>query len=66
MKLVPHDDIEQVLCVELLPACVLSDASSDQTVRFEVVEVELSWWVLVSLCRGSGEEDLNVVDKLHH
>ena len=49
LKLVPHDDIEQILCVELLSTCVLSDASPDQTVCLEVVEVELYWRILISL-----------------
>ena len=39
LQFVPHDDIEQVLCFELLPACVWSCPNLDQSLLFEILEV---------------------------
>ncbi len=53
-----------MLGAELLPLSVKSHASLDQFVHFQVLEVQLNWWFLVTGAFQTWEEYLNMLDEL--
>ena len=63
-QLVPHDDIEQVLRVELLSLRVQSNPCLNQLVHLQILEVKLNWRVLIARASQAREEDLDMADEL--
>ena len=62
--MVSHDDIEQVLRVELLSLRVQSNPCLYQLVHLQILEVKLNWRVLIARASQAREEDLDMADEL--
>ena len=63
-QLVSHDDIEQVLRVELLSLRVQPYPRFYQLIDLQVLKVQLNWWILIACTGQTREKDLDMVDEL--
>ena len=62
--MVAHDDIKQILSVELLALSVQPNSRLDQFIDFQVLEVKFNGWVFVSRTGEPREEDFDMIDEL--